>query len=158
MANPLIVEKPKPSVFTVPDTASISTNPPQGSIEGVITELVPVAREINSAVREQTQSLTESFSTGGLEGISEAIAPLTGLAEKIDSIPTLIAESVGELVMTHAITGNINFEFNNDIIEGSLGPVVLQVLQDQLAKPMVLEALARSLKGYISPSVFLNNN
>jgi hypothetical protein len=51
--------------------------------------------------------------------------------------------------MEHSITGNINFEFNNSVIEGMLGPAVLRALQSGLAKPMIQEAIARQLKGLV---------
>ena len=78
--------------------------------------------------------------------------------ESIKSIPSVISESVGDLVMTHAITGNINFEFNNSVIEGMLGPAVQSALMNMLAKPMVIEAITRQLKGHINPSVFLDKS
>lgn len=119
--------------------------PPQGGIEGGVSELVPVAKEIVSAIKDQGELLpAEAF-----QNFSSTIQSIGELSETITTIPTLISESVGELIMTHAITGNMTFEFNNELIEGMLTPVVKKAIMQELARPMVLDFLARGLSGYI---------
>lgn len=119
--------------------------PPQGGIESGVSELVPVAKEIVSAIKDQGELLpAEAF-----QNFSSTIQSIGELSETITTIPTLISESVGELIMTHAITGNMTFEFNNELIEGMLTPVVKKAVMQELARPMVLDFLSRGLSGYI---------
>ena len=98
---------PNPFLRPIPKDA-----PPQGGIEGGVSELVPVAKEIVSAIKDQGELLpAEAF-----QNFSSTIQSIGELSETITTIPTLISESVGELIMTHAITGNMTFEFNNELI------------------------------------------
>jgi hypothetical protein len=167
-----------PSPFDIPGGSQATPVAGQGG--GAIASLAPMVQSMIDAFKlgptpENFISLSTSLTTlaGGFEvfsGKAEALsaAIVTGLEtfsgvfnqfdESIKNIPSVISESVGDLVMTHAITGNINFEFNNSVVEGMLGPAVQSAVQNILVKPMIIDALARQLKGYIDPRVFLDKS
>ena len=76
---------------------------------------------------------------------------IQNLTSSIQELPDKLKLTMEQVVFNHAIRGEVNFNFNNDVIEGMLGPVLMKQITEILSDAVILEALSKALKGFIDP-------
>lgn len=87
--------------------------------------------------------------------LRETNTQLGELNNNMINLPEQISKVMQDTVFNHAITGNIDFNFNSDIIEGLLGEVLMNNMINIVQDPIILAALARGLSGVIDPQGIL---
>ena len=132
----------------------------------IIKDASEVLKDFKGVVEDVNQTAESAGAQGaqgaqGAEGPTGALGPAGAPGAEVGNIGENLTNSLSSAlesaVFTHVIKGDINFTFNSEIIEGALGPVMMQKLKELLQDDLILTTLARGLKGYIDPTGLLNN-
>jgi hypothetical protein len=69
----------------------------------------------------------------------------------LEELPGQISSQLSELVINHEVTGGITFDFNSDVVQGVLTPVMRDQLKSILQEGVILDYLATALKKKVDP-------
>ena len=117
--------------------------PPAGTEE--MQELIGAVNNVEAAYRESIPDDGEQTPPGG-GGDDNSVGQIT---DALKSLPAELKAQLQEVTFSHAITGDVKFNFNTEAMAGALGPALTGQLKEILQEPMILDMLAKSLKGRI---------
>ena len=168
--NPLsqpISSAPFPSQNPIPGTSPSGGNQPEGSGEIVsavnqlkesfeakppagteeMQELIAAVNNIEEAYKASIPETSDDPPSDGNEDGS-----IVQITEALKSLPAELKSQLQEITFSHAITGDVKFNFNTEAMAGALGPALNSQLKDILQQPMILDVLSKALKGRIDPN------
>ncbi|MEE2975609.1 MAG: phage tail tape measure protein [Thermodesulfobacteriota bacterium] len=125
--------------------------------------------EVMSSLNENIGITSESLSSFGenIQVLSESLAPIsesasllsetfTTVSDTMNSFPELLRGQLEEVTFQHAVTGNIEMNFNSSVVQGVLGPAMYDQLKKILVEPMILDYLSKAIGTRIDPQGRLN--
>lgn len=120
--------------------------------------------EVMSSLNENIGITSESLSSFGenIQVLSESLAPIsesasllsetfTAVSETMNSFPELLRGQLEEVTFQHAVTGNIEMNFNSSVVQGVLGPAMYDQLKKILVEPMIIDYLSKAIGARIDP-------
>jgi len=129
---------------------SFEAKPPAGTEE--MQELIAAVNNIEEAYKASIPEAPDDPPSGGNEDGS-----IVQITEALKSLPAELKAQLQEVTFSHAITGDVRFNFNTEAMASSLGPALTGKLTEMLKEPMILDMLAKSLKGRIDKNGLLGN-
>ena len=106
--------------------------------------------EILSAINALPEKLSEPLNQFS-EKIIEIQESFTTMSDSISSLPELLKTELQSITMEHTVTGNIDFNFNTNVVKEVLGDVVYKELERLLTEPMILDMIGARIKPIIDP-------
>ena len=128
---------------------SFEAKPPVGTEE--MQELIGAVNNVEAAYRESIPDDGGQDPPGG-DGDGSSVGQIT---DALQNLPAELKAQLQEITFSHAITGDVKFNFNTEAMAGALGPALNGQLKEILKEPMILDVLAKALKGRIDPSGIL---
>ena len=125
--------------------------PPAGTEE--MQELIGAVNNVEAAYRESMPDGEGGAPPNGGDD-KNSIGQIT---DALKSLPAELKAQLQEVTFSHAITGDVRFNFNTEAMASALGPALTGKLTEMLREPMILDMLAKSLKGRIDKNGLLGN-